>query len=100
VRQAGANSRIASPAARAAITIRAIHCRCGQLCGQVGCVGPKAANFLHLRWFAQSLSIKKVFRINDLLQYDVAVTGASARQASIGAVVEFWARAVAGFAWR
>jgi len=35
-------------------------------------------------------------RINHLHTHDKAVTGTAGRQASIGAAVEFWARANAG----
>jgi hypothetical protein len=60
----------------------------------------QAANFLALRWFAQTLSRKKRLKINHLLQRDSIVTGAIGPQASIDAVVEFCGRAGIGFAGR
>jgi hypothetical protein len=47
---------------------------------------------------AQTLSRKKLLKINDLHVYVSAVTGNAPRRAMSGAVVEFSARAIPGFA--
>jgi hypothetical protein len=47
---------------------------------------------------AQTLGTNKLFKINYLRDCESPVTGMAGRQATIDAVVEFSARAVAGFA--
>jgi hypothetical protein len=70
----------------------AIHCRCGQHCGQAGLVGPQAANLLRAAFVAQSLSSKKALRIKDLLEHDTAVTCMLVGSDHAIAVVEFLCR--------
>jgi hypothetical protein len=47
---------------------------------------------------AQTLGSNKLFKINHLRDCESPVTGVTGRRATIDAVVEFSARAVAGFA--
>ncbi|MED5619033.1 hypothetical protein [Ideonella sp. BN130291] len=77
---------------------QSIHRSCGQLCGQVGSDGRKAAIFLALPQFAQSLGTENSLKINHLLHCDDMVTGIVACQPSIGALVEFCSRAGIGIA--
>jgi len=51
-----------------------------------------------LQRIAQNLSRNKSLKINSLRDCESLVTGMLGRQPSIFAVVEFWARATAGFA--
>jgi len=51
-----------------------------------------------LQRIAQNLSRNNSLKINELRDYESLVTGIVARQATVGAVVEFSPRAVAGFA--
>jgi hypothetical protein len=75
-----------------------IHRNCGQLCGQQRRSGLPSVDLQGLEQIAHSLSTNKALKINHLDDYESDVTRAMARQATFGAVVDFSARANAGFA--
>ncbi|HET6598327.1 MAG TPA: hypothetical protein VFG60_00065 [Burkholderiaceae bacterium] len=75
-----------------------IHRSCGQLCGQLGPAWHEALKRRGAVQIAQSLSMKKSFKINSLHRYDNAVTRVMPVAALRGAVVEFSTRSGIGFA--
>ncbi len=75
-----------------------IHRNCGQLCGQHRSGVLPRVDLQGLEQIAQSLSTNKALKINHLGDCESDVTGAMALQATFGAVVDFSARADAGFA--
>jgi hypothetical protein len=81
-----------------ALAIRPIHRNCGQLCGQLVLQRSKAAKLLGLAQFAQSLGMRKSFKIKGLYGNDGTVTGTSRREPRFRAVVEFSSLASIGLA--
>jgi hypothetical protein len=75
-----------------------IHRNCGQLCGQALVDRPRSVDFQGPEQNALSLSTNKALKINHLDDCETDVTGATARQATFGAVVDFSTRANAGLA--
>jgi hypothetical protein len=65
------------------------HRFCGQLCGQPGVEPRQGANFRAPEQVAQSLSMKKSLKINELLGYDSVVTRVFRRSRTLLRTVEF-----------
>ena len=77
---------------------RIVHRNCGQLCGQLTCAGPQAAQIQAMTQIAQNLGKKNPLKINDLYDYESRVTVEPPNGALWRVLVEFSGRAVPGFA--
>src|SRR5882724_2511013 len=76
----------------------AVHCICGQHCGQLHWSPSQAAQIQGPHQFAQTLGTKNSLKIKYLDDCERVMTGKTAGIAMCGALVEFSTRAVAGLA--